>query len=126
MDVYSSENQFIGGNSHQCISTGISITVPEGHFGRVTDCFGFWQMFGIRVAREIINFDDNEILTVLLMNTSDIPFRVKKGDRIAQIVFEKSPADLLIADVEEDGATEREMERLCDQDDLPILAESTT
>ncbi|KAI1308200.1 Deoxyuridine 5'-triphosphate nucleotidohydrolase [Halotydeus destructor] len=122
MDVYSCENQFIAGNSNRCVATGISIAMPEGHFGRLTDCLGFWQMFGIRVAREIITSDENEVLTVLLINTREIPFRVKKGDRIARVVFEKSPSDLLIADVDDLMEEEKEQQ----DDHLPILAESTT
>ncbi|KAI1293996.1 Deoxyuridine 5'-triphosphate nucleotidohydrolase [Halotydeus destructor] len=111
LDVYSCEHQIIEKFSNQFVSTGMSLIVPEGHYGRVTDCIGFPEMFGIRVCGGILNPTDKSALKILLCNNRDIPFQVKQGDRIARIEIERSLADILVGEVEyENNGTEQEEE----------------
>lgn len=89
-DLYSAVD--IIANPKECtkIPTNIAMEIPIGYFGAVYSRSGFATKHGLRVAQgtAVIDADYRGDIIVPLFNDSVIPFEIKKGDRIAQIVFQ--------------------------------------
>lgn len=71
------------------IDTGISLSIPAGHYGRVAPRSGLASKSFIDVGAGVIDCDYRGPLMVLLFNFSEQEFSVKCGDRIAQLILEK-------------------------------------
>lgn len=79
------------------INTGIKLKLPTGWHGQILSRSGLSYKHGINIiggGRIPSNF--RRSLSILLQNTSDRPFYVKPGFRIAQIVFKKDKKFKLI------------------------------
>ena len=74
------------------IPTGISIGIPEGYEAQIRPRSGLAVEFGITVlnAPGTIDADYRGEIKVILINLGAEPFEVKKGDRVAQIVFTRT------------------------------------
>lgn len=88
-DLYADEGGVIDILARKLISTGISIAVPEGHYGRVAPRSGLAVKDGIDILAGVIDEDYRGEVKVILYNTSTIPYNYHKGDRIAQLILEK-------------------------------------
>lgn len=88
-DLHSAEDVNIEPNSRGFVNTGIKIEIPEGYGAFVCPRSGLAVKNGITVLNSpgIIDNDYRGEIKVILFNTSDKIFTVKKGDRIAQLVF---------------------------------------
>jgi dUTP pyrophosphatase len=75
----------------QLVPTGIAIAIPEGHEGQVRPRSGlaFKHGIGMLNAPGTIDADYRGEISVILFNFSDKPFIIRRGDRIAQLVFAK-------------------------------------
>ncbi len=71
------------------IPTGVSIAVPPGFEAQVRPRSGLALRHGIVLpnAPGTIDSDYRGELKVIMMNAGDAPFTVRRGDRIAQLVF---------------------------------------
>ncbi len=71
------------------IPTGVSIAVPPGFEAQVRPRSGLALRHGIVLpnAPGTIDSDYRGELKVIVMNAGDAPFTVRRGDRIAQLVF---------------------------------------
>lgn len=88
-DMYASQSSTIPSRSQALISTGISIAVPEGCYGRVAPRSGLAVKHSIDVGAGVIDADYRGEVRVLLFNFSEREFEVNVGDRIAQLVLER-------------------------------------
>lgn len=70
-----------------CFSTGVYLQIPEGYEGQVRGRSGLNKNFGLVVPVGTIDSDYRGEVKVVLYNLSREPYQVKKGDRIAQLVF---------------------------------------
>ncbi len=70
------------------VPTGFSIAVPSGYEAQVRPRSGLALKHGIVIpnAPGTIDSDYRGELKVILLNTGDAEFRVRRGDRIAQLV----------------------------------------
>lgn len=70
------------------IPTGFAIALPEGYEAQVRPRSGLALKHGIVLpnAPGTIDADYRGELQVILMNAGSLPFRVRRGDRIAQLV----------------------------------------
>jgi len=91
MDVRSVIDAVIPPHGRTLIPTGLFIAVPEGYEMQVRPRSGLALKKGITVLNTpgTVDADYRGEVGVILFNTSDEDFPVKKGDRIAQIVFNK-------------------------------------
>lgn len=99
-DLYSNENVIVYEGERELIKTGVCIEIPPGYYGRIAPRSGLALKHGIDTMAGVIDADFRGEIGVILLNTdkSNI-FRVSKGDRIAQIIFEKCMnADFLEAE----------------------------
>lgn len=70
------------------INTGIQISIPSGCYARIAPRSGL-AVKGIDIAAGVVDFDYTGYIRVLVVNNSKEVFKVKHGERIAQIILEK-------------------------------------
>src|SRR5574342_608791 len=75
----------------ELVPTGIAIAIPEGYEGQVRPRSGLALKHGIGMlnAPGTIDADYRGEVAIILFNFSSEPFTVRRGDRIAQLVFAK-------------------------------------
>ena len=73
------------------VPTGLFLEIPKGYYGAVCPRSGLAYNKGITVlnAPGIIDSDYRDEIKVILINLSDSIYSIKKGDRVAQILFHK-------------------------------------
>lgn len=73
------------------IPTGIRVEIPKGYEAQVRPRSGLAKEYGIGVLNSpgTIDADYRGEIKVILFNYGDKPFKVRKRDRIAQLVFNK-------------------------------------
>jgi len=81
----------IDAGTWKLVPTGIAIAIPEGYEGQVRPRSGLALKHGIGMlnAPGTIDADYRGELSVILFNFSDTPYPIRRGDRIAQLVFAK-------------------------------------
>lgn len=90
-DLYSVEEGTIGPGERKVVRTGISVSIPEGYYGRVAPRSGLAVKNGINVLAGVIDPGYRGEIMVVLHNTSkegeeDYQFQI--GDRIAQLIIQ--------------------------------------
>ncbi len=89
-DLYAAEDNVVYSMSRTLVKTNISIAIPEGYYGRIAPRSGLAFKHGIDVLAGVIDSDYRGDISVILFNTStNSEFKIKAGDRIAQIIIEK-------------------------------------
>ena len=88
-DMSAFEDASIEPNTWKAVDTGIVIQIPSDCYARVAPRSGLALKKGIDVLAGVIDSDYRDSIKVILMNHGPEPFRVSKGDRIAQLVFER-------------------------------------
>lgn len=76
--------------SRKIIETGLAFAIPLGFYGRIAPRSGLAANKGIDVLAGVVDSDYRGEIKVILLNTSQDNFRIKHGDRIAQIILEKA------------------------------------
>ena len=93
VDLYAAvENEaVIDAGTWKLVPTGIAIAIPEGYEGQVRPRSGLALKHGIGMlnAPGTIDADYRGEIGVILFNFSDTPYPIRRGDRIAQLVFAK-------------------------------------
>lgn len=87
-DLYSSETYYLPSKTHKLIRTGIAMAIPEGYGGFIWDRSGMALKHGLHVFGGVIDSSYRGELGVILFNSSETPYWVQRGDRIAQITFQ--------------------------------------
>jgi dUTP pyrophosphatase len=91
MDLYAFvENEItLDPGERRLIPTGISVAIPEGFEGQIRPRSGLAIQHGIGVVNGpgTIDADYRGEICVLLINFGRLPFAVRQGDRIAQMVI---------------------------------------
>ena len=88
-DLFSIEDCIVNPSERKLISTGISLEIPEGYYGRIAPRSGLAAKNGIDVLAGVLDSSYRGEVKVILFNTSDENFEIKVGDRIAQLIVEK-------------------------------------
>jgi dUTP pyrophosphatase len=92
MDVFSSIDCVIAPGERAVIPTGIAIALPEGFVAFAHPRSGLAAKHGISIVNAPGTIDSGyrgEIKIILINTDKDEPFDIKRGDRIAQLVFQK-------------------------------------
>ena len=91
VDLYAAvENEVVlEAGEWKLIPTGIAVAIPEGYEGQVRPRSGLALKHGIGLlnAPGTIDADYRGEVGIILFNFSKKPFVIKRGDRIAQMVF---------------------------------------
>lgn len=90
------------------VPTGIQIALPEGYEAQVRPRSGLALEHGLTLLNSpgTVDADYRGEIAVLLVNLGQEPARVRRGDRIAQLVVQRVPATTWI-EVEELPSTRR-------------------
>ncbi|KAJ9115488.1 hypothetical protein QFC22_005246 [Naganishia vaughanmartiniae] len=112
-DMYAAVEKVVPARGKALVSTGISIAVPEGTYGRVAPRSGLASKFSIHTGAGVVDADYRGEVFVLLFNLGDADFKgeyrlcveghriragmavedafgnVAVGDRIAQLILER-------------------------------------
>jgi len=107
-DLYATEDVTIDPGDTVKIGTGLAMEIPSGFFGAVFARSGLATKQGLRPANcvGVIDSDYRGELIVALFNDSIMLRKIKKGDRIAQIVI-LPYLSYLFKEVDELSDTER-------------------
>jgi len=88
-DLYSAQDTNIPARGKGLVKTDIQIRVPRGTYGRVAPRSGLAWKQHIDIGAGVVDEDYRGNVGVVMFNHADQVFKVKKGDRIAQLVCEK-------------------------------------
>lgn len=90
-DLKASEDSEIFPMEKAVVPTGLFIEIPEGYEGQVRPRSGLAAKYDVTVLNTpgTIDSDYRGEVKVILFNHSDNLFSIKRGDRIAQLVFMK-------------------------------------
>ena len=88
-DLYANEERTIPARGQEVVTTGISITPPQGTYGRIAPRSGMAVKHQISVNAGVIDSDYTSEIKVVLANMSKQDYQIQKGDRITQLIAEK-------------------------------------
>ena len=89
MDISSREDVVIGPGEKYAVATGIALLFPNDCYARIAPRSGLAFKYAIDVLAGVVDYGYTDEIRVILVNHGKQDFTVKKGDRIAQIIFEK-------------------------------------
>ncbi|RIA92530.1 dUTPase-like protein [Glomus cerebriforme] len=105
-DLYSASDTVIPAKGKALVPTDLAIVVPEGTYGRVAPRSGLAMKNFIDCGGGVIDADYRGPVGVILFNHSEEDYKVKEGDRVAQLILERIYTPDII-EVEELDETER-------------------
>jgi dUTP pyrophosphatase len=85
---------------HALIPTGLTIALPSGYEAQIRPRSGLAAKHGVTVlnAPGTVDADYRGEISVLLINHGEVPFTIRRGERIAQMVIAKvARAELVTA-----------------------------
>ncbi|KAF7258012.1 hypothetical protein EG68_04612 [Paragonimus skrjabini miyazakii] len=88
-DLYAAHEAVLPPKDRGFVKTDIQIALPDGCYGRVAPRSGLALKHGIDVGAGVIDQDYRGNVGVVLFNFGNEEFKIKKGDRIAQLICER-------------------------------------
>lgn len=105
-DIKSDINVEIIPGRRVSVLTGLSIAIPPGYFGLVSDRSGLAKNHGITTLAGVIDSDYRGEISVILLNTGDTVHTVERGNKIAQLLILPVP-EVSLYQIDELPGTER-------------------
>ncbi len=87
-DLSSVEDVTILARKRKLVDTGFRVCIPPGYYAEIKARSGMSLKY-IDIGAGVIDSDYRSNIFVLLINHDDKDYEVKKGDRIAQLIFIK-------------------------------------
>ncbi|HIJ11482.1 TPA: dUTP diphosphatase [Candidatus Woesearchaeota archaeon] len=88
-DWFADEDLFIPPQERVCVSTGIAMAIPQGYAGLFWDRSSMAVKFGITTLAGVIDAGYRGEVKIALYNTTQEPFKIEKGMKIAQMLIKK-------------------------------------
>ena len=88
-DLYAIEGTEVPARGQAIVGTGIAIGLPHDTYGRIAPRSSLAGKHRLMTNAGVIDSDYRGEVKVVLANLGDQPYRVEKGDRIAQLIIEK-------------------------------------
>lgn len=107
LDLASVGAHSISPGERQLISTGVSMSIPHGNYGKIEARSSLAIRNGIIVGGGVIDSDYTGEIKVILINTGNMPFVINKGDRIAQLIIQSYVTGIIMNVVDELPVTQR-------------------
>lgn len=89
LDLFSCENFILQPGQRHLFKLGFATEFPEDYVGIIKDRSGLALKEGLTVLGGVIDSGYRGEWGVILLNTSDKPYEIKEGERIAQVIFHK-------------------------------------
>ena len=96
IDLRSCEDIIIKKGERSSVSTGIKIAIPEGYVGLIKDRSGIAYNSGIHTLAGVIDSNYRGEVKVVLLNTGEKDFKIRSGERIAQLLILPIPRVLIV------------------------------
>ena len=87
-DLYANEDVTIGEGEFTPVSTGVTVAIPPGYYGRIAPRSGLAAKYGVIIGGGVIDEDYRGELKVLMSCLFGM-YEVSRGERIAQLILEK-------------------------------------
>lgn len=87
LDLYALHDVTLYASGRAIVPTGITVAIPEGHYGQIQGRSGLAARDGVVPAGGVIDADYRGEVQVILINHSRNGWTAKAGDRIAQLVI---------------------------------------
>ncbi len=105
IDIYANESYTLRPGERHTFGTGVAVEIPDGYVALFWDRSGLGSK-GIHRLAGVVDSGYRGEWKVVLLNTTDEPYEIKKGDKMVQCVVQKfEPVD--IQEVDELSDTER-------------------
>lgn len=89
-DLYATDEYIIKPMERALVKTGISLEIPRGHYGHISDRSGMALKKGAHCLGKIVDPSFRGEIGVIILNTDMYePIKIQSGERIAQMVFKK-------------------------------------
>lgn len=88
MDLFSVEDKLVAGGERTLVATGIAMAIPAGQVGLIWDKSGLATKAGLTTLAGVIDSGYRGELLIAILNTSDQPYRIAKGQKIAQLLIQ--------------------------------------
>lgn len=89
-DIFASDGYILLPGHRVVVSTGISIQLPPGTYGRLASRSGLAVKHGLSVGADVIDPDyKGELKVVLFNHDARSPFVIRPGYRIAQLIVQQ-------------------------------------
>lgn len=105
-DLLSREEVVIEPGERKAIATGLSLEIPEGFVGLVWDKSGIAIKNGLKTLGGVIDSGYRGEVMIGIINVSKVAYTFKKGDKVAQMIIQKTE-EVEIVEVPELSSTER-------------------
>jgi dUTP pyrophosphatase len=89
------------------VKLDISVEIPKGCYGRIAPRSGLAVKHFIDVGAGVVDRDYRGNVAVVMFNFSDSEYRIRTGDRIAQLICEKIDDSTIIVETNLVTETER-------------------
>lgn len=91
LDLHSVEPYVVLPGQRVVVSTGLQVSLPAGTYGRIAPRSGLAVKHGLDVGAGVIDPDyTGEVRVVLFNHDQNIPFIIRPGYRIAQLILESA------------------------------------
>ena len=87
-DLYSIENVDIRKNCRAKIRTGIALEMEQGTAGLIWPRSKLANVYGVQVLAGVVDCDYRGEIMISILNTGQETVEIRKGDRVAQILFQ--------------------------------------
>jgi len=91
-DLYSRVDLVIAPGERKSVPTGVSVEIPVGYAGFIQPRSGLALEYGVGIVNSPGLIDSGfrgEIGVILINFDKDRPFKIKRGDKICQLVIQK-------------------------------------
>lgn len=95
MDLYSAEDVVLKPGERISCRTGIAIKIPQGHAGLIWDKGGISHKFGIKTLGGVFDSNYTGEWLIGLINLGRESFKIEKGQKIAQVLFQRIEIPLI-------------------------------
>ena len=90
LDLYSAYEYDVPSHERCLVKTDIQLEIPTGCYGRIAPTSTLAYQDFIDIGAGVVDPDYRGNIGVLVFNFGKKPFKIEKGKRIAQIIFERA------------------------------------
>jgi dUTP pyrophosphatase len=87
LDLFSAVDEILGAGELKAVPTGLQMAIPDGHVGLIWDKSGI-SLQGVHRLAGVVDAGYRGEVKVVMINLGKLPFAVKKGMKIAQMLIQ--------------------------------------
>ena len=87
LDLFSAVDEVLGAGELKAVPTGIQMAIPDGHVGLIWDKSGI-SLQGVHRLAGVVDAGYRGEVKVVMINLGKLPFVIKKGMKIAQMLIQ--------------------------------------